>query len=41
MFIATVNFSVGLKLFKIKSWRKETKTNITPNEIIDLVNDSK
>ena len=38
-----VNFSVGLNFFQNKKLkqRKNFKTNTTPNEIMDLVNDSK
>ena len=43
MFIAMVNFFVGLNFFQNKKLKQRNnfKTNTTPNEIMDLVNDSK
>ena len=43
MFIAMVNFFVGLNFFQNKKLKQRNnfKTNTTSNEIMDLVNDSK
>ena len=43
VFIAMVNFSVGFNFVQNKKLKQRNnfKTNIAPNEIMDLVNDSK